>query len=119
MVKNPPANTLDMGSIPGSRISPGEGNGNSTPVFLSAKSHGQRSLEGYSPWGCKKVRHDLTTKQQQIDIDIGIYIYICIYMYIYRKRERLKCIYLNTYLFFSAYANQSPGDSSKEAGMLE
>ena len=24
-----------------------------TPVFLSGKSHGQRSLVGYSPWGCK------------------------------------------------------------------
>ena len=22
-----------------------------TPVFLPEKSHGQRSLEGYSPWG--------------------------------------------------------------------
>ena len=34
-----------------------------TPVFLPAKSHGQRSLEGYSPWGCKRVRHDLATQQ--------------------------------------------------------
>ena len=25
-----------------------------TPVFLPGKSHGQRSLEGYSPWGHKK-----------------------------------------------------------------
>ena len=24
-----------------------------TPVFLSEKSHGQRSLAGYSPWGGK------------------------------------------------------------------
>ena len=24
------------------------------PVFLSGESHGQRSLEGYSPWGCKE-----------------------------------------------------------------
>ena len=28
MVKNPPANAGDMGSIPGSGRSPGEGNGN-------------------------------------------------------------------------------------------
>ena len=27
------------------------------PVFLRGKTHGQRSLAGYSPWGCK-VRHD-------------------------------------------------------------
>ena len=29
VVKNPPANSGDVGSIPGSRRSPGEGNGNS------------------------------------------------------------------------------------------
>ena len=32
-----------------------------TPVFLPWKSHGQRSLVGYSPWGCKRVRHNLLT----------------------------------------------------------
>ena len=26
-----------------------------TPVFLPGKSHGQRSLEGYSPWGPKEL----------------------------------------------------------------
>ena len=25
-----------------------------TPVFLPGEFHGQRSLEGYSPWGCKE-----------------------------------------------------------------
>jgi len=25
-----------------------------TPVFLPGESHGQRSLEDYSPWGCKE-----------------------------------------------------------------
>ena len=25
-----------------------------TPVFLPGESHGQRSLLGYSPWGCKE-----------------------------------------------------------------
>ena len=29
-----------------------------TPIFLPGKSHGQRSLEGYSSWGCK--RSDMT-----------------------------------------------------------
>ena len=36
-----------------------------TPVLLPGKSHRQRSLEGYSPWGHKRVRHHLATKQQQ------------------------------------------------------
>ena len=35
----------------------------STPVFLFGKSHGQRSLAGYSPWGWR-VGQDLVTKQQ-------------------------------------------------------
>ena len=43
-----------------------EGNGSlPTPVFLPRQSHGQRSLAGYGPWGGKRVRHDLVTKQQQ------------------------------------------------------
>ena len=25
-----------------------------TPLFLPGEFHGQKSLEGYSPWGCKK-----------------------------------------------------------------
>ena len=29
-----------------------------SPVFLPGESHGQRSLEGYSPWGRKSFRHD-------------------------------------------------------------
>ena len=53
----------ELGMEPGSGRSPGEGNGNSTPVFLPGKLHGQRSL-GYSPWGCKRVGHNLATKQQ-------------------------------------------------------
>ena len=36
-----------------------------TPVLLPGKSHGQKSLAGYSPWGCKRVGHDFVTKQQQ------------------------------------------------------
>ena len=35
-----------------------------TPVFLPGTSHGQRSLLGYSQWGCKRVGHNLATKQQ-------------------------------------------------------
>ena len=29
-----------------------------TPAFLSGKSHGQRSLAGYSPWGLRRIGHD-------------------------------------------------------------
>ena len=34
-----------------------------TPAFLLGKSHRQRSLVDYSPWGHKIVRHSLATKQ--------------------------------------------------------
>ena len=34
-------------------------------VFLPGKSHEQRSLVGYSPWGCNRVGHDSVTKQQK------------------------------------------------------
>ena len=32
---------------------------------MLAKSHGQRSLAGYSPWRHESIRQDLVTKQQQ------------------------------------------------------
>ena len=67
MVKNPHANTGDMGSVPGLGRSPGEGNG--TPVFLPEKSHGQRNLVAYSPWSCKGAGNDL--ENQHNDTPLG------------------------------------------------
>ena len=58
MVENPTASagdTRDAGLMPRSRRVPGVGNGNLFPVFLPEKFHGQRSLAGYSPWGCKEL----------------------------------------------------------------
>ena len=51
--KESACNTGDWGSIPGSGRSPGEGNGNPLQYSCLEKSRGQRSLAGYSPWGCK------------------------------------------------------------------
>ena len=54
MVVNLPANAGDIRGadlIPGLGRSPGGGHGD--PL----ESHGQRSLVGYGPWGCR-VRHD-------------------------------------------------------------
>ena len=51
MVKNPPANAGDADLIPRQE----EGNSNATLVFLPGKSHGQRTLVGYSPWGPKEL----------------------------------------------------------------
>ena len=57
MVKNLPAkaaNTRDLSSVPGSGRSPGGGHGNPLQYSCLEKSHGQRSLAGYSPWGHKE-----------------------------------------------------------------
>ena len=66
VVKNPPANAGDAGSIHGSGRSPGVGNSNPFPVFWPEEFHGQRNLAGYIVHGVTRVAHDLVTKQQQI-----------------------------------------------------
>ena len=47
-------NAGDLGSIPGSGRSPGEGNGNPLQYSCHGKFHGWRNLVGYFPWGCKE-----------------------------------------------------------------
>ena len=49
-------------------ISPGEGNGQPTPLFLPGKFHEQRSLAGYSPWGHTRVRH---SQMQKLNKQLG------------------------------------------------
>ena len=58
---NLPANAGDAGVYRSCRFDPWVGEmpwsmkWHPTPVFLPGKSHGQRSLEGYSPWGCREL----------------------------------------------------------------
>ena len=52
--KNPPAHAGDVGSIPGSRRSPGGENGNPLQYSCLKNPYGQRNLMGYSPWGRKE-----------------------------------------------------------------
>ena len=57
VVKNPPANAgdiRDLGSISGSGRSPGGEHGNPLQYSCLENPRGQRSLEGYSPWGHKE-----------------------------------------------------------------
>ena len=65
MVKNTLANAGDVrdriqdpGFDPWIRKIPWRKAWQPTPVFLAGESHGQRSLEGYSPQGCREL--DLT-----------------------------------------------------------
>ena len=48
-------NAGDLGSIPRSGRFPWRTKGQPTPLFLPGKSHGKRSLAGYSPWGHKEL----------------------------------------------------------------
>ena len=53
VVMNFPAsagNARSEGLFPRLGRCPGVGNGNPTLIFLLGESHGQRNLEGYSPW---------------------------------------------------------------------
>ena len=43
------------GFLPWVRKSPWRRKWQPTPVFLPVESHGQSSLEGYSPWGLKEL----------------------------------------------------------------
>ena len=54
MVKNMPAMQESWVQSLG-REDPLKKERQSTPVFLSGESHGQRSLASYSPWGLKEL----------------------------------------------------------------
>ena len=52
--------------------------------IFPGKSHGQRSLAGYSPWGHKRVEHNIATKQQQQPtVIVYTYTYMCTYIHTY------------------------------------
>ena len=53
--KEPACNAEDLGSIPGLGRSLGGGHGNPLQYSCLENHHGQRSLVGYSPWGCKEL----------------------------------------------------------------
>ena len=96
VVKNLPASAggaRDVGSIPASGRSPGIGSGNPLQYSTPGKSHGQRNLVGYSPWGCK----ELDTTEDACNIDIYVFIHISTYIY----TIRVKIYTCNFFLSFS------------------
>ena len=52
--KESACNAGDLSSISGLGRSPGGGHGNPLQCSGLENPHGQRSLAGYSPWGCKE-----------------------------------------------------------------
>ena len=55
LIKEPPASARDAGLIPGMERSPGGRHGNPLQYSCLENPHGQRILEGYSPWGRKEL----------------------------------------------------------------
>ena len=60
-----------------------------TPAFLSGKSHGRRSVAGYSPWSPKRVGYDLETEQQQ-HIVLSEFIGIKAAIWVYKQNPEKK-----------------------------
>ena len=65
------------------------------PVFLPGESHGQRSLAGYSPQGCKELDMTEATKhltqvyQQQI---LSLFIWECLYLSLFFLKDSYKIL---------------------------
>ena len=91
----------------------------STPVSCLEKSHGQRSLVGYSPWGHKRVEQILATKQQQqhpilyTDTQHLLYLVICrwtfglLLCFEYCCYEHQGACIFSNYIVFSGYVPRS------------
>ena len=67
VVKNPPANTVDMDSIPGSERSPGGGTGNA--LQYSCLENALDRGAWWGTWGCKEsdTTEQLSTAQHSTD----------------------------------------------------
>ena len=61
-----------------------EENGNPLQYFCLEKSHGERSLVGYSPWVAKNLER---TEQRSTHVCTHVYVYI--YLYILKNSEFL------------------------------
>ena len=67
--KESACNVGNLGSVPGLRRSPVRGHGSPFQYYCLEDAHGQRSLVGCSPWGCKEL--DMTQQlstAQHIDV---------------------------------------------------
>ena len=97
--KDLPVNAGDTGSVPRLRRSPGEGNGHQLQYSCLGNPNG---VVGYSPWGHKRVRHSLATKQQQcyyfllIDEEAGATIPIFFRCGIYIVQYTIHCEYVTS-----------------------
>ena len=86
-----------------------------TPVFLPVESHGQRSLVGYNPWGCKEsdTTEQLTLSFHRFVQDLRpinrrvIFSFLLVpnlntllYFQCFMRLHALQCIYVAFLMFF-------------------
>ena len=86
VVKNPLANTGDVGLIPGLGRSPGEGLRNSLQYSCLENPQGQRSLAGYSPWGRKESD---TTERLSATQHIPFLLCVCLCCWLVKIRGQI------------------------------
>ena len=72
--KESTCNVGDLDLIPGLGRCPGGGPNKLLQYSWLGNPHAQRSLAGYSPWGCKKLdtTEQLSTAKQQHELATGI-----------------------------------------------
>ena len=100
-------NVGDPGSSPGLGRSLGEGNGNPLQYYCLEKSHGQRSLVGYSLWGRKESD---TTEQLHVlatvnsaAVNTGVHISFQIRLFVFSRyipRNEIAGSYANSIFSF-------------------
>ena len=72
--KESACNAGDLALIPGLGRSPGGGHDNPLQYSCLVNPHGQRSLVGYSPWGCKES----DTTEQISTANMCVCVCVCI-----------------------------------------
>ena len=87
-----------LGSIFELERSPGGGHGNPLQYSCLENPHGQRSLVGYSPWGCR-VRHNWVTKHTYNTYRTILFIH-CIWLFELYNFEEYRSTY--TLIFFKS-----------------
>ena len=70
MVKNPPANVGDMGSIPGLERSPGGGNGNPLQYSCLKNPTDKQESGGLQSRGSQRVRRDIVTEHKHYSLSL-------------------------------------------------
>ena len=78
VVKNSPAKAGDMGSIPGSGRSPGEGNGNSLQYSCLENSMDKGTWSFIFHETAEESDSTLQLKQQYTYVFIYVHVYICL-----------------------------------------